>query len=279
MLRNVVIVLLCQVPGAAAFALPSAAGRWGAAALWAALQTFLLVHLLSPRSVLWGPLIWKGLPQRRVALTFDDGPHPEDTPAILDLLRAEGVKATFFFVGGRARAHPGLVRRAAEEGHEVGAHSDSHPWWFSMASPGRIRREVRASAETLERLAGRPLSHFRPPMGHKSIFLQAELAARALTMAGWTTRAFDTLPRSSAAIRDAIVSRAVPGGIVLLHEGTRRAPGRPSSTVAALPGIIEGLRRRGLEPVSLEILRAAPPAAGPPMRSMGESAAAGGRGE
>ena len=231
---------------------------WVAAMLWAASQVFVLTEMLRPRSVLFGPNLWRAAGQPRVALTFDDGPHPEDTPAILEILRAAGARATFFFVGERIRAHPELARRAAREGHGVEVHSDTHPWWFSLAWPGRVRREVHDAIKTLQVETGCKPRFFRPPMGHKHILLRSELDAAGVRMATWSVRPFDTVRRSPQRIRDAVVERATGGGIILLHEGVRRRAGNSSPTVAALAGIIEGLRARGLEPVSLEDLREGP---------------------
>jgi peptidoglycan/xylan/chitin deacetylase (PgdA/CDA1 family) len=257
MRRNVVIVLLSQLPIGIAALVPSTGGRWALAAAWAVAQTILLAELLRPRGRLFAPVIWKGPSVPRVALTFDDGPHPEDTPAILGLLAQAGVRATFFFVGEKARRHPALVRRAAEAGHEIGAHSDTHPWWFSLAPPGRVAREVEGSARTLESLAGRRPIHFRPPVGHKSLFLPDALEASGMRLVTWSSRSFDTLGRSPEAILKSTLATVSGGGIVLLHEGVRRRDG-VSPTVAALPRLIAALRARGLEPVSLEDLRADP---------------------
>ncbi len=187
----------------------------------------------------------------RVALTFDDGPHPEDTPAILEILAEAGIRGTFFFVGKKARAHPDLVRRAALAGHEVENHTDTHPWWFSLAGPGRVRREIHEAGRTLEDLAGRPVRFFRPPAGHKSLFLGEALRGTGLEVVTWSVRPFDTLDRSPERIRRIVLDAARPGGIILLHEGGSRNPGEPSRTVAALPLILAGLKERGLEPVSL----------------------------
>lgn len=187
----------------------------------------------------------------RVALTFDDGPHPEDTPAILDILGEAGIRGTFFFVGKKARAHPDLVRRAVLAGHEVENHSDTHPWWFSLAGPGRVRREIREAGRTLEGLTGRSVRFFRPPMGHKNFFLGDALRGAGPEVVTWSVRPFDTLDRTPERIRRSVLGAALPGGIILLHEGGRRNPGGPSRTVAALPSIILGLREKGLEPVSL----------------------------
>lgn len=239
---------------------------WACLGAWLGSQTIFLSAMLRPRSSLFGRSVWKVPDRRDVALTFDDGPHPEDTPAILEILDQAGVKGTFFFVGERARRHPDLVRRAASAGHEVAAHSDSHPWWFSLAGPGRMGREVRAAADSLERLTGRRPRHFRPPMGHKNLFLDKEVREAGMEPATWSVRTYDTLGRSPESVRRSVLARAAPGDIILLHEGVRRSPGAPSPTVLALEGIIRGLRERGLEPVSLESLRSAPPSSARPPR-------------
>lgn len=258
--RNAAIVTVTHLPLGGALLMP--AGTAPLVAAWGAAQIVLVAELLRPRSRLFGANVWTGTAQPRVALTFDDGPHPEDTPAILDRLERAGARATFFFVGARARAHPDLVRRVARAGHGIGVHSDTHPWWFSLAPRGRVRREVAVAARTLEELAGRRPRFFRPPMGHKNLFLDDELSVAGLRMATWSVRAFDTLGRSAPAIRDAVLDKVRPGGIVLLHEAARRRPGRAAPAVEALPEIIEGLRARGLVPVSLEDLLPDPPRAG-----------------
>ena len=249
------IVVVGQLPLAAVPFGPSPSSRWALAAAYAAIQVFLISQLLGPRATFFGPTVWRAAPQPRVGLTFDDGPHAQDTPAILDILDASRVRATFFFVGERARRHPDLVRRAARAGHEIGVHSDTHPWWFSLASPARVRREVERATDTLRALSGRQPAHFRPPIGHKSLFLKQELEARGLTLVTWSSRGLDTIGRSPEAIQERVLATAGPGGIVLLHEGTWRARDGTSPTVTALPGLIQALRARGLEPVSLEDLR------------------------
>ncbi len=262
------ILVVSQLPLVAAVAVPAGPARWGLLSGWAALKVFVLWQMMSARGRMFGPVVWRARPQPRVALTFDDGPHPEDTPAILKILRDTGARATFFVVGAAARRHPDLVRQAIREGHEVASHSDTHPWWFSIAPAARVRREVCESARTIESLTGRRPIHFRPPVGHRSFFLKEALASSGITLITWSSRCFDTLGRSPEAIQRAILATASPGGIVMLHEGVRRHPGEASPTVTALPGIIHALRARGLEPVSLEDLREArpsrPPAPAPP---------------
>jgi peptidoglycan/xylan/chitin deacetylase (PgdA/CDA1 family) len=210
-----------------------------------------MTGLLRPRSRWFGKSLVEGAPQPRVALTFDDGPDPVDTPAILEILGEAGARATFFIVGERARKHPEIVRRVAESGHQVEPHSQTHPWWFSLATASRTRREVRESAAVAQELSGRRPRFFRPPMGHKSLSLQEVLAEEGLEMVTWSARSFDTMRTTAATIRERLLAEASPGGILLLHEGARHGLARPSESVQALPSLLAGLRARGLEPVSL----------------------------
>ena len=150
-----------------------------ALALWVLFMTTMMIGLLRPRSTMFGANYWHAPAQPKVALTFDDGPHPDDTPAILEILQRAGVRATFFMIGSRARAHPALVRQVTRAGHETGVHSDTHPWWFSLAGPERLRREVRVAAGTLQEKGAvrklfvslrtgmfeRRLSNTKPPPG------------------------------------------------------------------------------------------------------------------
>jgi len=116
-------------------------------------------HLATARCAWRGPRAG-----RRVALTFDDGPDPEWTPRVLDLLGAAGVRATFFLIGARAAQAPAVVKRIAGDGHEVANHSWSHrnPW---LCGPATTRAEVRRAHDTLADLTGVAPRHFRPPWG------------------------------------------------------------------------------------------------------------------
>ena len=237
----------------AAMLLPS---PWSGAlvATWGVANAVLTAALLHPRSQLLGPTIWQGPHVPRIAVTFDDGPHPEDLPAILDALAASGghgTRATFFFVATRVIAQPELARRVVAAGHEVGAHGWKHPWWFSFAPRARLRQEVGGAARIIEDITGQPIRWYRPPMGHKNIAL-AEVAAEAgLRVVTWSARAFDTRGGSAARIRGALRVGLRPGAILLLHEGVRRRPAAMSPSVEALPGILEDARAAGLEPVPL----------------------------
>ena len=117
-----------------------------------------------------------------IALTFDDGPDPRDTPKLLDLLQENGVKATFFVVGQRAEQYPEIVRRARDEGHLIESHTWSHQPLFCFLVPSQLRTEIERGTESIWRISGvRPL-FFRSPVG-----LRHPLLGKYLKDAGWST--------------------------------------------------------------------------------------------
>lgn len=181
---------------------------------------------------------------RRVALTFDDGPDLQRTPAVLDLLARQGVRATFFVVGARAEAHPELVRRMVAEGHVVGNHSYTHSWRFPLRSLGRTVEELRRTGEVLHRITGRQPRLFRPPFGVTNPTIARAVRRLGLDPVGWSIRSLDTMGQSPERVAARILRRLHPGAVILLHD---RCAG--SERLVGL--LVEGLRSRGLEPVTL----------------------------
>jgi peptidoglycan-N-acetylglucosamine deacetylase len=157
-----------------------------------------------------------------VALTFDDGPDPEHTPAVLDELARLGIVATFFLIGKRARAHPEIVRRIVADGHAVGSHSDSHPepWTVSV---GRLTRDYRHGRAEVEWAAGCPVPLFRPPKGYVDVRGAAAMVSARVRPWLWTIDPRDWVPDVRP---DDIVAglAALRGGdVVLLHDAIEGA--------------------------------------------------------
>jgi peptidoglycan/xylan/chitin deacetylase (PgdA/CDA1 family) len=155
---------------------------------------------------------------RSIALTFDDGPHPTHTPAVLDQLRALGVRATFFVIGSRAEAHPSLVARIAAEGHEIGHHSYAHtpP---NETSAWTLVDEARRTAALLERLIGRRPVLYRPPHGKLSPGKLLGLWALGQTIVLWNCDPKDFACASDDPIRRWFEGAPLAGGdILLLHD-------------------------------------------------------------
>lgn len=154
-------------------------------------------------------------------LTFDDGPHPDTTPALLDLLDARGIKALFFLIGETASRHPDLVREIARRGHEIGNHTLTHPQaTFWCAGPWRTAREIRGCQDILAEITGTTPRYFRAPVGHRNLFTHPVASALGLQVVGWTRRGFDADPSVPAAT---VIARIAPrlrhGDLVLLHDG------------------------------------------------------------
>jgi peptidoglycan/xylan/chitin deacetylase (PgdA/CDA1 family) len=196
-------------------------------------------HLLTPFCVWRAP---RGA-GRRIALTFDDGPDPEFTPRVLELLAARGVRATFFLVGKRAARVPATVRAIAAAGHEVGSHGWSHRSLW-LCGPARTEDEIGRTRKTLRDLTGRAPALFRPPWGMVNAALFGALRRHGQRCVFWSIQPEGLRPAPAAAQVARVLRRAHPGAIVDLHdaEGTREAPAR---LCAALPGMLEGLAEAG----------------------------------
>ncbi len=169
--------------------------------LWPwSLAALVLNHLLLalagllPRSGWLGPNLTR-LPagEGRVALTIDDGPDPQVTPAVLDLLALHGVRATFFCIGERVAQYPQLARRIAQEGHEIGNHTEHHRYVFSLFGPAAIRREIALAQASIQAVCQVVPRFFRAPAGLRNPFLQPCLSDLHLQLASWTRRGYDTV--------------------------------------------------------------------------------------
>lgn len=179
-----------------------------------------------------------------VFLTFDDGPDPEWTPQILDLLARAQVRATFFAVGQLARSTPALLRRAAAEGHVIGNHTFSHrhPWTMLSAT---ARSEVRRGAEIIEDILGGPVSLYRAPHGRVRRCMSDQAARCGQRVVGWTLSAIDWGPFGTAPRIAARLDSIGADDIVLMHDG-RNEHNRPDQLVQVLPQMLQQLTRKGL---------------------------------
>ena len=190
----------------------------------------------------------------RAALTFDDGPTPPYTDRILDILRQCEVTATFFVNGKQVDRFPETLRRIQAEGHTIGNHTYSHLFLY-FKTRGRIAREIDRTQESIGKVTGERPRLFRPPYGVRWFGLFPVLNARQMKDIQWSNPSFDWVAGISPAkvIRKAL-ERIGDGSVILMHDGCgSRQPGEVdrSSTVAALPAIIEGVQRAGLRFVSV----------------------------
>ncbi len=182
-------------------------------------------------------------------LTFDDGPDPEWTPRVLDLLAQAQARATFFVIGAAALRAPATVRRIAAEGHAIGNHSSSHrhPWTMSTAA---ARAQVRDGAAAIADLTGSAPRHYRPPHGRLRRCMVEEAAAGGQQLALWSLSAIDWGPLGRADGIARRLARARPGDVVLMHDGGRGI-NHPAQLAQVLPAFLDSLPQRGLKPVAL----------------------------
>jgi len=223
----------------------AAAWLLAAPALWGAYTWG--SHLLTPGCV------WRGRrAERAAALTFDDGPDPGYTPAVLDLLSREGVTAAFFLIGERAARAPELVHRIAAEGHDLGNHTWSHRSFWGLG-PGATAREIRDGHAAIAEAAGRAPRFFRPPWGKTNLAMFPVLQDLKTPCVFWSVQ-----PEGRRAVPPAeqlrrAAARTHPGAIFDLHDADG-VPGAGPRLLEALPELIAQVRRDGYRLVPLREL-------------------------
>lgn len=227
-----------------------------------ALGTVIADHLaivgagLWPTSALLGPNLRRlppsSIARGEVAITIDDGPDPDVTPRVLDLLDASATRATFFCIGERVVRHAALAREIVARGHRIENHSHRHRHDFSLLGPRAYDREIGTAQRAIADTVGRAPRFFRAPAGLRNVFLQGALDRHGLALATWTRRAFDTVRSDAARVGDRLARGLAAGDVLLLHDGraARTSDGVPV-VVAALPTLVAAIRARGLTTTTL----------------------------
>jgi peptidoglycan-N-acetylglucosamine deacetylase len=234
----------------------------GAAGLW-------------PRSRLLGPN-WTHLPPIAagateqavpapvIAITIDDGPDPDVTARVLDLLDEHRATATFFCIGERVARHPELARAIIERRHEIGNHSHRHSMRFSLLGPAALAEEIARAQQVIAAVTGQVPRFFRAPAGLRNPFLEPVLARANLLLASWSRRGFDTMNGSATVVLGRLTRRLRAGDILLLHDGhAARTPAGTAVILEVLPRLLSALAAAGLRPITLREALAqslAPPA-------------------
>jgi peptidoglycan-N-acetylglucosamine deacetylase len=180
-----------------------------------------------------------------VSITFDDGPNPRATPLILDVLRRERVHATFFVLGRHAERWPELVRRMADEGHQLG----NHGYWhrkLHRRTPAYVRDDLTRGTDEIERASGVRPRHFRAPHGFRNPWVTPIARSLGQQTVGWSLGVWDSARPGADEIARRALGGLRAGSILLLHDGDGYdADGDRMQTAEALPRIIDGLRERG----------------------------------
>jgi peptidoglycan-N-acetylglucosamine deacetylase len=188
----------------------------------------------------------------RVALTFDDGPDPDSTPAVLDALDAAGARATFFLVGEQLLVHHELGAEVARRGHAIGLHGFHHEDHGKLSREA-IREDLLRGLDAIESATGMRPGLFRPPYGRPTDATREACEELGLEPVYWSAWGMDWEPIPGERIADLATRDLVGGAIVLLHDSPRyayRESARP--TADALPAILAASSRRGLDPAGLD---------------------------
>ncbi|MGD1086154.1 MAG: polysaccharide deacetylase family protein [Verrucomicrobiota bacterium] len=238
----------------AVFCLSAGTARWVALSLL--FTTSGLVAGLGvsfPEWRMFGPCLCRVRTMRKVvALTFDDGPDPASTPALLDLLARKGVRATFFCVGRQVAGHRELARRIAAEGHLIGNHSFAHSRRTNLLGDARLRADLELAQQEITQAVGRTPEFFRPPMMLTNPRVFRVARALSLTVAGCAIRCYDRRDGSLPKVLRRVLRRLRPGVIIALHDG-----GVPPERLVDLAGqLLDKLHTQGYRCLRLDELAA-----------------------
>ena len=226
---------------------------WFAAAALVAYLALVTLGVTFSRFSMFADVVTSGPRDARgVALTFDDGPDPRSTPAILEQLAQAGARATFFVIGRKVEAHPNLLKAIAAGGHAIGLHGYAHERLFSFRSPRNVRADLERCLELVRELVGERPCLFRAPIGHISPAMARVVRELDLHAIGWSVRGVDGWSGAKATVvAGRIVPRLRDGAIVLLHDAAERGDFVPAS-VEALPAILQAAERRQLSFVRVD---------------------------
>ena len=197
---------------------------------------FLIVYPAIRANCRWyGPVVTRFRTRNKaIWLTIDDGPHPEDTPQLLKLLKKHRVQATFFVIGRQVQKYPELAQAILRDGHTLANHTQTHPvllFWSFLEN--RLAREIDGCHRSLHAATGESPRWFRAPAGMANLFLHFLLCDRNMKLIGWSARGFDGLFYNTEAMANRICKSTQPGAIILLHEGRRARRGRPVNLILA----------------------------------------------
>lgn len=185
----------------------------------------------------------RSFPKKLLALTFDDGPNPQITPQVLKTLKQYHAHATFFVLGGNAKAYPALVKQAAAEGHAVESHAWSHP---SSTTPEQAASQLSKTSAIIQKLTGRKPQLFRPPYGITKGNLCRQAQAQGYAVVLWSISTADSNPIGPAVIARNVIHTPNPGDFVLMHDGAGH-----KATAAALPQVLKELTASGFTFVTM----------------------------
>jgi peptidoglycan-N-acetylglucosamine deacetylase len=174
--------------------------------------------------------------EKEIAISFDDGPLPEFTPQVLQILKENGVSAAFFCIGKRVEEHPALFKRIIEEGHLIGNHSYSHHPWFDLFSAGKMYADLQKMDSAVNRISGLKPRLFRPPYGVTNPNLKKAVIKGNYVSVGWNIRSLDTIIKDDRKLLKKVTGLLKPGAVVLFHDTAKVTPVMLSAFISEVKG-------------------------------------------
>jgi len=185
--------------------------------------------------------------RKEIAISFDDGPATNYTPEILQLLKQDNIKATFFCIGNRIAGNESILKQIKDEGHVIGNHSYSHHFWFDMFSFKKMLDDLKMMDREMEKVTGMCPKLFRPPYGVTNPNLKKAIIKGGYTPVGWSVRSMDTVIKDEKKLFSKIKASLKPGAVFLFHDTQK-------STLNVLPGFIKEVKSSGYDIVPLDKL-------------------------
>jgi len=183
--------------------------------------------------------------KKELCITFDDGPHPEITPRILQILKEHSVPAAFFVIGKNIDGNEALLKKTDQDGHIIGNHTFNHSFWFDLKSPSGMKLELKQTDDKVKEVLGKYPLYFRPPYGVTNPPLYKALRDTRYSVIGWNVRSFDTVVMDKNRLLDKLKKALKPGAIYLFHDTNDR-------TVEILESFILYAKENGYSFVSIE---------------------------
>jgi peptidoglycan/xylan/chitin deacetylase (PgdA/CDA1 family) len=185
--------------------------------------------------------------EKKIAITFDDGPDAMYTPQVLALLRKYNATATFFCIGNHIEQHPEIIKKIINEGHLIGNHSYFHSNNFGFYSTQQITEELHKTNSLVKNITGKEMNYFRPPFGVTNPSIAKAVKKTKHITFGWSIRSLDTVIKNDKKITNRVIKKIAPGGIILLHDNHDRI-------VLVLEQLLLFLEQHNYQTVSLETL-------------------------
>ena len=185
--------------------------------------------------------------KKEIAISFDDGPATNYTPEILQLLKQDNIKATFFCIGNRIAGNENILKQIKDEGHIIGNHSYSHHFWFDMFSSRKMLNDLKQMDHEMKKVTGLKPKLFRPPYGVTNPNLKKAIINGGYTAVGWSVRSMDTVIKDEKKLLDKINRSLKPGAVFLFHDTSK-------TTLQVLPAFIQEVKSKGYHIIPLDKL-------------------------